>query len=58
MAKNKLIKYLHSIKRTNIRYNDLKNQTFTYTGSVAPKSIRQLIVVIFQLIEIFKPPLF
>ena len=55
MAKIKLIKSLRSIKRTTIRYNGLKFRLLL-TGSIALKSIRQLIVVIFTLKDIFNPP--
>ena len=57
MAKIKLIEYLRSIKRTTIRYNGLKIRLLL-TGSIALKSIQQLIVVIFPLTNIFKPPFF
>ena len=53
MAKIKLFESLRSIKRTTIRYNGLKIKILLI-GSKALKSIRQLIVVIFSLKEIFK----
>ena len=55
MAKIKLIESFRSIKHTTIQYNGLKIRLLL-TGSIAPKSIRQLIVVIFPLKDIFKPP--
>ena len=55
VAKIKLIESLRSIKRTTIRYNGLKIRLLL-TGSIAFKSIRQLIVVIFLLKDVFKPP--
>ena len=58
MAKIELIESLRSIKRTTIRYNGLKKIRLLLTGSIAPKSIRQLLVVIFPLKDIFKPPYF
>ena len=57
MAKIKLIESLRSIKRTAIRYNGQKIRLLL-TGSIALISIRQLIVVIFPLKDIFKPPIF
>ena len=57
MAKIKLIESLRSIKRMIIRYNGLKIRLLL-TDSIALKSIRQLIVVIFPLKDIFKPPVF
>ena len=55
MAKIKLIASLRSIKRTTIRYNGLKSD---YLLALALKSIRQLIVVIFPLKDIFEPTFF
>ena len=57
MAKIKLIESLRSIKRTTIRYNGLKIRLLL-TGSIALKSIQQLIVIIFPLKDIFKLPIF
>ena len=57
MAKIKLIESLRSIKRMTIRYNCLKIRLLLL-GSIALKSIWQLIVVIFPLEDIFKPHLF
>ena len=59
MAKIKLIESLGSIKRMTIRYNSLKIRPLL-TGSLALKTKWQLIpvVFIFQLKDIFKPPLF
>ena len=59
MAKIKLIESLRSIKRTTIQYYSLKIRLLLI-GSLAPKSIRQLIliVVIFPLKDFFKPPFF
>ena len=54
MAKIKLIESLRIIKRTTIGYNGLKIRLLL-TGSLALKSIGQLIVVIFPLKDIFKP---
>ena len=48
MAKIKLIESLRGIKRTTIRYNGLKIRLLL-TRSIAPKSIRRLIVFIFPL---------
>ena len=55
MAKIKLIESLRSIKRTTIRYNGVKIRLLLI-GSIALKSIRQLIVVIFPLKDIINPP--
>ena len=55
MAKIKLIGSLRSIKRTTIQYNGLKIRLLL-TGSIALKSIWQLIVIIFPLKDILKPP--
>ena len=55
MAKIKLLESLRSIESKTIRYNGLKTRLLL-TGSIALKSIRQLIVVIFSLKDIFKPP--
>ena len=57
MAKIKLIESLRSIKRMTIRYNVWKSRLLIL-GSIALKSIWQLIVVIFPLEDIFKPHLF
>ena len=59
MAKIKLIESLRSIKRMTVRYNGLKIRLLL-TGStcITLKSIRQLIVVIFPLKDISKPPPF
>ena len=48
MAKIKLIESLRSIKRATIWYSGLKIRLLL-TGSIALKSIRQLIVIIFPL---------
>ena len=57
MAKIKLNEYLRSIKHTTIRYNGLKIRLLL-TGSIALKSIWQLLVIIFPLKDIFKSPFF
>ena len=57
MANIKLIESLRSMKRTTIRYNGLKIRLLL-TGSIALKSIQQLIVIIFPLKDIFNPLFF
>ena len=57
MTKIKLIESLRSIKHMTIWYNGLKI-SLLLIGSKAPKSIWQLIVVIFPLEDIFKSQLF
>ena len=57
MAKIKLIESLRSTKRTTIWYNGLEIRLLgLLTDLVALKSIQQLIVVIFPLKDMFKPP--
>ena len=58
MAKIKLIESLRSIKTYDHSVQLSENQDYLLLGSIALKSIWQLIVVIFPLEDIFKPHLF